>query len=166
MTKGGRNNNRAHPGILSKAKSVAKGNSMKLFNPFTTIGFSILTVSLSWISSVEARPYPDTVGVCYSFQGDDIERLEPCVISSGSGAGAQYASLNWLDGQTTTIEMSAYCPNQDWDENGFCSYFVNGEVAEAYERDVFWMESNSDSDDEDMPCYRLSSQLSYCYRKN
>lgn len=139
---------------------------MRLFNPFSITSFSILTVALSWNNLVEARPYPDTVGVCYLFQGDVIERLEPCVISSGSGAGAQYASLNWLDGQATTIEMSAYCPDQDWDENGFCSYLVNGEVAEAYERNVFLTESTSDNDDEDMPCYRLSNQISYCYRKN
>jgi hypothetical protein len=130
------------------------------------VGISIAGLTGLNARVAQARPYPDRVGVCYEYQSNELERVEPCVIHAGSGAGAQYAAMRWLDGDIVSIEMSAYCPDQNWDENGFCDYLVNGEEAEGYERSVWGEESVNPHDHEDMPCYRLPDGTSYCYRIN
>jgi hypothetical protein len=114
--------------------------------------------------STTARPYPDHVGVCYRFQGDTQDRMEPCVISSGYGAAGHYAVLHWSDGTLSTVAMLNSCDPAAFDANGFCAYTVNDEAAEYYERDVFMAVATRD-DQDNMPCYRFGdSDTSICYR--
>ncbi len=122
--------------------------------------------AIAWATPATSRPYPDQVGVCYAFQGDTQARLEPCIISSGYGAGAHYAVLNWMDGTKTSIMMVNDCPDGNYDQSGFCSYTVNDRDAEVYQRDVFLGETTFDAPD-NLPCYRVTSTASsFCYRFN
>ena len=133
----------------------------------TALAASIATASvIALATSTEARPYPDQSGVCYIFSGNTQEVLEPCVISSGYGAGAHYATLNWSDGSTTSINMSNFCDPNTFDANGFCSYTVNEREAEYYERDVFLGVAVM-NDPDNLPCYLVeSTDISVCYRFN
>jgi hypothetical protein len=113
---------------------------------------------------VVARPYPDQLGICYVFRGDEMVRREPCVISSGYGAGSHYASLNWLDGKTTSIYKDNSCNLPGLELNGFCSNTVNDAAAEYYERNAFLVATEG-TEAENMPCYLVSNtEVSFCYR--
>lgn len=122
--------------------------------------------TLSWGFGGEARPYPDSFGVCYFYRGDTQEILEPCVIGTGYGAGAHYAVLRWSDGVDTSIMMINFCPNLDFDEHGFCRYTVDDYAAEPYERDVF-LNITTSEDVDNLSCYRIiETGNSVCYRFN
>lgn len=126
---------------------------------------SLLTAgAIAWATPASSSAYPDEVGVCYAFQGDTQTRLEPCVISTGHGGGSHYTILNWIDGTKTNIMMFNYCPDENYDQSGFCRYTVSDQAAEAYERDVFLGVTTFD-DDENMSCYRITAtDASFCYR--
>lgn len=143
-----------------KNSSIKPGLKTVFAATLATAGVVVLA------TSTEARPYPDQSGVCYIFQGDTQELMEPCVISSGYGAGAHYATLHWSDETTTSINMDNSCDPDAFDANGFCSYTINDRAAEYYERDVFMGVAAMD-DPDNMPCYRLTeSDVSVCYRFN
>jgi len=117
-------------------------------------------------TAVQARPYPDQVGVCYAFEGDNQARLEPCVVSSGYGAGAHYAILNWSAGTKTNIVMVNACTDGNYDTSGYCRYTVSDRDAEVYQRDVFLGKTTFD-DPDNLLCYRvISTTSSFCYRFN
>lgn len=42
-----------------------------------------------------AAPNPDEVGVCYLFNKNKLKSTGTCVVSSGTGAGGGYTSLNY-----------------------------------------------------------------------
>lgn len=130
---------------------------MKFLYLLTTLSLATLTLS------VEARPYPDSLGICYFFKGNDREKREPCVISTGYGAGGSYVVLRWQDGEETFIERVNFCPDRDIDEYGFCSYSVDGAKAEFYYLDVFGNPTTIE-DSDNLPCYRvLETGNSMCF---
>lgn len=53
------------------------------------LGFGLL------VSTAQARPNPDRLGICYQFKNGELATRAPCVISSGYGAGAQYTTLTF-----------------------------------------------------------------------
>ena len=127
---------------------------MKLQLTTILIASLMTTGAIAWGTSATARPYPDQVGVCYAFESDTQARLEPCIISAGYGAGAHYATLNWMDGTKTSIMMVNDCPDGNYDLSGFCGYTVNDRDAEVYQRDVFLGETTFD-DPDNLLCYRV-----------
>jgi len=121
-------------------------------------------IAMALHSPATARPYPDEVAVCYAFQGDTLERREPCVISAGYGAGAHYATLHWLNESSTTIYMINACSDMEYDDRGFCAYLVDDQDATPYERDIFLNVASVD-DPDNMPCFRtIETHESVCYR--
>lgn len=50
----------------------------------------ILPLLFLLMTTANARPLPDTVGVCYLFQGDELKDKDVCIISRGTGAGGFY----------------------------------------------------------------------------
>jgi hypothetical protein len=136
---------------------------MTRFPLITTIVF-LLSAALTQPAS--ARPNPDRAGVCYFFRGEDRELTKTCVISSGYGAGGHYAGLQWPDGVVTKISKVNFCPQQNYDQRGFCKYTVDDREAKAYKRDVFFKTTNAD-DSDNFDCYRvISTGNSVCYRFN
>ncbi|NER82924.1 MAG: hypothetical protein F6K42_25885 [Leptolyngbya sp. SIO1D8] len=133
----------------------------------TAIAASLVTLTtVAWSAISAARPYPDQAGVCYFYRGETQEILEPCVISSGYGAGAHYAILHWSDGVETNITLINFCPDENFDDRGFCRYTVDDYDAEPYERNIF-LEITALEDPENMPCYRvIETGNSVCYRFN
>ncbi len=116
--------------------------------------------------SAEARPHPDRTGICCFFRGEKQEITEPCVISTGYGAGAHYAGLHWSDGVKTVVNMINTCPEPNFDTSGFCFYTVDDYRAVPYERDVFFSPTQAQSD-ENLSCFKvIKSQNSVCYRFN
>lgn len=125
-----------------------------------------ITAGVALSAPSHSRPYPDRTGVCYFFRGETPELTEPCVISTGYGAGSHYAALRWSDGVVTRIFMINSCPVDGYDAHGFCKYTVDDESAAFYFRDVF-MGVTSSTDPENMSCWRvLESGNSICYRFN
>ncbi|MGD1904815.1 MAG: hypothetical protein ACFB0C_02340 [Leptolyngbyaceae cyanobacterium] len=132
----------------------------------TSLAGGIALAVLAHGLSIQAGPYPDELGICYRFEGDDRTQLEPCVISAGYGTGAHYVTLHWLDGTISNISWINYCPEGDYEELGFCAYQVNDQVAEPYERNLF-MAVTTVEDPDNLPCYRiLETDDSVCYRFN
>ena len=135
-------------------------------NSKTLIASSLVisAAAITYQATAEARPHPDQSGVCYFYRGDTQEILEPCVISSGYGAGAHYAILRWSDGVETNITMINFCPDEDHDDGGFCRYTVDDYDAEPYERNVF-LDPTTIPDADNLPCYRvIETGNSVCYR--
>ncbi|MEM8805550.1 MAG: hypothetical protein AAGF01_05945 [Cyanobacteria bacterium P01_G01_bin.38] len=123
---------------------------------------AVLSVGLS--APAIARPYPDRLGICYSFNGDEVDLTQPCVISSGYGAGAHYVALQWIDGSRTPIVMINACEPEEFDESGFCRYTVDELDAAAYQRDVF-LNATTISDEENLSCFKvIETGNSVCYR--
>lgn len=126
----------------------------------------LAAAAVGWSLPAQSRPYPDRAGVCYFYRGDTQEMLEPCVISSGYGAGAHYAVLHWSDGVETNITMINFCPDDDYDEGGFCRYTVDDREAEPYQRNVF-LTVTTIEDPDNLICYRvIETDNSVCYRFN
>jgi hypothetical protein len=136
-------------------------------NKLSKYAFSLLGCVglLSLLSpSVQARPYPDRSGICYFFRGEKPELKRNCILETGYGAGAHYASLNWQDGIKTAIEMINICPQGGFDNSGFCRYTVDGHAAQPYERNVFLQPTQEISAD-NLYCYRVvKTGNSVCYR--
>jgi hypothetical protein len=139
--------------------------AMKLLRlPLITTSIAILSVA--FIQPADSRPYPDQSGVCYFFRGQRQELTQSCVISAGYGAGGHYAVLQWPDGVNTRIIMTNSCPNEDYDENGFCGYTVDNYEAVPYQRNVF-LETTTIADEDNLDCYRVvATGNSVCYRFN
>lgn len=111
-----------------------------------------------------ARPNPDRRGICYFLRGEKPEMTEPCVISTGYGAGAHYVVLQWRDGVKTSINMIHFCPKQALSADGFCRYTVDDYEAIPYARDVF-LQPTSAAAAENLPCFKVrQTQNSVCYR--
>ncbi|MEO0456670.1 MAG: hypothetical protein AAF152_08810 [Cyanobacteria bacterium P01_A01_bin.114] len=125
---------------------------------------TIAALGVVLASPAMARPYPDRLGICYSFNGDEIDLTQPCVISSGYGAGAHYAALRWIDGSQTSIVMINDCEPEAFDESGFCRYTVDELDAAPYQRDVF-LNVTTVSDEENLSCLEvIETGSSVCYR--
>src|SRR5262249_40674497 len=95
----------------------------------TTIIF-LFSIILMLCGLAKAHPNPDKLGMCYVFNKDDFQKVVPCVVATGSGAGALYQALYWPDGKKTYVE-----------ENTMTSPFpvsVDGQPAERYNRDGYW----------------------------
>lgn len=112
-----------------------------------------------WVGQkAEARPYPDSLGICYLFQDDVLDLIQPCVISQGYGTGEQYTILHWSNGKKTTILINVT------EQHGVT---VDGEKAESYIRDSSWYNrvEQPDSDDDVIFCERiLATDNSVCYK--
>ena len=131
------------------------------------IATSLASIAVvAWSISAESRPYPDRSGICYFYRGDIQELLESCVISSGYGAGAHYATLHWPDGVDTHITLINACSTEHFDDRGFCRYIVDDYEAVLYERDVF-LNITMVEDPDNLTCYRIvETDNSVCYRFN
>jgi hypothetical protein len=115
---------------------------------------------------LQAKPYPATAGMCYSFTGETPTLRQPCVIQTGYGAGGHYAVLEWLDGVKTRIEKVNFCPEQNFDSAGFCRYIVDDEAAQSYFRDRALQPTPSFNSDEAIACFKIKkSGNSVCYRQ-
>ncbi|MGY2893184.1 hypothetical protein [Deinococcus sp. UYEF24] len=68
-------------------------------------------------SSAVARPYPERLGICYGFKGDDLFLHAPCIIAAGYGAGAQDVSLT-VEKTDFYIEYPNIRPNMPPTLNG------------------------------------------------
>mgnify|MGYP001791061440 CR=1 FL=1 len=130
-----------------------------------TLAASAIAASiLGWSLPTAARPYPDRLGICYFYEGEIQETLEPCVIGSGYGAGAHYTTLHWSDGVVTRIDLINACEPDEFDARGFCAYTVDDSVAAPYERDVF-LEITTVEDPDNLSCYRvIETDNSVCFR--
>ena len=84
-------------------------------------------VLLLLASTSIARPFPERLGICYGFRGENLFLHAPCIISSGYGAGAQYVSLT-VEKTTFYIEYPNIRPNM--------APTVNGKPAISYQRDA------------------------------
>ncbi|MGK7872341.1 MAG: hypothetical protein AB4426_03200 [Xenococcaceae cyanobacterium] len=128
---------------------------------------SILLASLFLIvidKIVEARPEPDSLGICYLFEAEKLSKQERCVISTGYGAGAHYVVLNWSNGKNDVLYSINYCPEENYDSQGFCGYLVGEQEAIVYQRDVFYNRTNTNSED-NISCYQITdTNKSVCYR--
>ena len=125
-----------------------------------------ITAILSLIpDSTLARPYKPEIGVCYYFKNRDLQYLRPCVVSAGYGAGAHYATLTWADGSETSIFKKNYCPAQNFDQYGFCSYTVNEQAANRFNLDIFlqFSEQALRAEDRAAECYELNNGIAFCY---
>jgi len=115
-----------------------------------------------WVGQkAEARPYPDSLGICYLFQGDMLDLIQPCVISQGYGTGEHYTILHWSNGKKTTILTNVLTEQH--------AVTVDGEKAESYTRDSSWynLVDKPDSDDDLIFCERiLATDNSICYKTN
>lgn len=121
-------------------------------------------LSILGVKVVNARPNPDRSGICYFFQGNVQELQDPCVISTGYGAGAHYAVLHWSDGVKTRLYEINHCPEQNYDDRGFCSYTVDDYEAQIYQRDGF-MNPTTSNDMDNLLCFRvIKTGNSVCYR--
>ncbi|MEQ8384317.1 MAG: hypothetical protein RH949_18350 [Coleofasciculus sp. A1-SPW-01] len=113
-----------------------------------------------WVGQkAEARPYPDSLGICYLFQGDILDLIQPCVISQGYGTGEHYTILHWSNGKKTTILTNVLTEQH--------AVTVDGEKAESYIRDSSWYNrvEQPDSDDDLIFCERiLATDNSVCYK--
>lgn len=139
---------------------------MRLNRQITLTTGLLAAAAVGWSLTAQSRPYPDRAGVCYFYRGDTQEMLEPCVISSGYGAGAHYAVLHWSDGVKTNITLINFCPDDDYDERGFCRYTVDDHEAEPYQRNVFLTVTTLE-DSGNLSCYRvIETDNSVCYRFN
>lgn len=113
-----------------------------------------------------SRPSPDRTGICYFFRKEASELTQTCVVSSGYGAGGHYAVLRWSDGVQTNITKINFCPQQNYDKNGFCKYTLDEREAKPYQRNVFFKPTTS-VDADNLDCYRVKSTgNSVCYRFN
>ncbi len=59
------------------------------------MGLMMLSLMVLGIHSGNARPYPDRLGICYVFVGDEVSQKAPCIIASGYGAGSSYVGLEF-----------------------------------------------------------------------
>lgn len=59
------------------------------------MGLMMLSLMVLGIHSANARPYPDRLGICYVFVGDEVSQKSPCIIASGYGAGSSYVGLEF-----------------------------------------------------------------------
>lgn len=129
---------------------------------FYTGALTLISASAALIACphvANAGPYPDRPGVCYFFRGETLEIMEPCVLSPGHGAGVHYVGLTWSDGVRTTIWTKVPTPR---DPNIY--YTVDDAEADRYERDVFYQETATRSDD-NLVCYRVRAAAnSVCYQ--
>ncbi|WP_353258120.1 hypothetical protein [Prochlorothrix hollandica] len=134
--------------------------------PISTLALAIAAILTSPTGPSSAAPYPDRSGICYYFPvGTDTPTLtQPCVLSSGYGAGAHYTVLQWADGVKTRILMINTCPSATADDQGFCRYTVDDVEALPYDRDNFFQETSPPEPD-NLPCYQvLETGNSVCYR--
>lgn len=121
-------------------------------------------IAASFMPRAIARPYPDRLGICYRFQDDTLDHQEPCVISTGYGAGAHYTVLHWSDDTNTAIYLMTACTEQEYDDRGFCGYQMDEEDAEPYERNIFF-DITTEHEPDNIPCYRaIASDESVCYQ--
>ncbi len=125
----------------------------------------LIIVLLLFVNKIAiARPLSDLIGICYLFKNDENNKIEPCVIGRGWGAGGHYRVLYWLDGKKDIISLINYCPNQDIDSEGFCEYTINEKKAILYYRNVFKL-STDEKSNESIECYQIvNTSQSICYK--
>lgn len=58
---------------------------------YKTIAIAFAVLSLPMLS--HAHSNPDEVKVCYSFSGNTLKQIQPCIVSTGGGAGGIYESI-------------------------------------------------------------------------
>ena len=58
---------------------------------YKTVAIAFAVLSLPLLSYGSSNP--DEVKVCYSFSGDTLKQTQPCIVSTGSGAGGIYESI-------------------------------------------------------------------------
>ena len=58
---------------------------------YKTIAIAFAALSLPLLS--HAHSNPDEVKVCYSFSGNTLKQTQPCIVSTGGGAGGIYTSI-------------------------------------------------------------------------
>jgi hypothetical protein len=88
---------------------------------------TFLILGSALLSTVDARPFPDRLGICYGFRGDQMFLHSPCIIGTGYGAGAQYMTLT-VEKTVFAIEYPNLRPNQP--------PTLNGKPAISYKRDA------------------------------
>lgn len=156
-------------GTMNRGKSM----NIKSIRAFlkSVIVFSSTALTVILPISVQARPYPDRPGVCYFFQKDLLKLKNPCVVSTGYGAGGHYAVLTWADGVKTAIVKTNYCPKGGWIKdasvaNGmeFCRFTVDNYDAQPYTRDSF-QQPTTFKEEMTYDCFRVNKTgNSVCYR--
>lgn len=88
----------------------------------------IFILLFTFITSVAlARPYPDRLVICYEFKNNKLVQRQPCVESTGYGAGGSYTFYSF--GQKEYyIETNTMKPEGDMQ--------INGQKATLYTRDA------------------------------
>ncbi|WP_407569918.1 hypothetical protein [Deinococcus altitudinis] len=106
----------------------------------------------------DARPYPERLGICYGFKGDDLVLHTPCIIAAGYGAGLHYVSLT-VEKTDFYIEYSYSRPN--------VSPTLNGKPAISYQRDAsffFKLTGPPVKGEDDLTCTKTTDcKVNICY---
>jgi hypothetical protein len=129
-----------------------------------TFPFLIFIIAVFIATVTHARPSPDRLAICYTFNNDDLLKKIPCIISSGYGAGGSYTQL--AIGQTS-IQIE-----DDDGQKHPKGPMLNGKKARAYNRDGYFYQSvdknvhrDKNEADNDLFCFNeIGQAASYCYK--
>lgn len=119
----------------------------------------LVFTALALISGAEARPWPDQLGICYVMKDGQLASRQPCVVSTGYGAGGNYTSLSF-GGKSYTIERSTMTAKE--------TATLNEAAATEYLREnaffniVSSKEATSRADEELLWCAK-SRYIDLCY---
>lgn len=116
----------------------------------------LLLIALSPFA--QGAPSSDKAGVCYLFSHGKLNKTSTCVVSSGTGAGGFYETLQI--GKKRYVSETSTCYNQANDEYDECGTVLNGKVAENYFRNSFYDEITDTSliDDSSISCTRTKDR--------
>ena len=115
--------------------------------------------ALSMPLLAQAHSNPDEVKVCYSFSGDTLKQTQPCIVSTGGGAGGIYESIR-IGNKSYLFEGSCYM-----DDECDYSYYPGGPDGKEKPRDAISYLRDATfhhkvSEDESA----LANHLLYCFK--
>lgn len=99
----------------------------------------------------EAHSNPDEVAVCYSFSGNSLKKTQPCIVSSGGGAGGVYTAI--------AVGGKKYAMEGPCDNNGNCNYSWSSKPIISYTRDGTFYRKLTQKE-----AFNNSDNLLYCYK--
>lgn len=118
-------------------------------------GVILFAIATALAMSAHARPYPDKVGVCYIFKGNNVLEMDTCIISIRDGAGGTSTSLQ-LNDKRYNIEGSETEKSTNRYEY---EYTVNGAAAQSYYRNAsFYDVANPEE------LFEIEEPALYCYK--
>ena len=121
------------------------------------VAVAVITLSLPLLSHSHSNS--DEVKVCYTFYGDELKQTQPCIVSTGGGAGGIYESII-INNKTHLFEGECSI-----DGNCTYAYYPNDPKGRknpveviSYLRDATFYHKVSEDESS------LSNGLLYCYQ--